>query len=424
MKRSLYVYNNGDLKRKDNTLQFTSYEGEKRDIPIERINDIYVMSEMTFNTAFINYISQYGIPIHFFNYYNFYTGSYYPKESLLAGQLLVKQVEHYTDYEKRIEIARKFINAAADNIYRNLRYYNSRGKELSEFMNEVDHLRKKIPKAKAVDELMGIEGNIRRYYYTAWNEIVNQEIQFEKRVMHPPDNMINSLISFVNSLIYSKTLSEIYHTQLNPTISYLHEPGARRYSLCLDLSEVFKPLIGDRLIFSLLNRKQITEDSFTKELNFLHLKKEASKLIVTEFEDRLKTTIMHKELGKKVSYQYLMRLEAYKLIKHLIGEKEYEGFKIWWQFMYVVLVYDISQIENGQKRWSRVFKICKKYLSHIQNSVFEGEISKVQLVQLQQELKPYVDKDLDSVIIFKSRHERWLDKEFWGKEEDKTSFLI
>lgn len=270
MKRSLYIYNNGDLKRKDNTLQFTSYEGEKRDIPIERINDIYVMSEMTFNTAFINYISQYGIPIHFFNYYNFYTGSYYPKESLLAGQLLVKQVEHYTDYEKRIEIARKFINAAADNIYRNLRYYNSRGKELSEFMNEVDHLRKKIPKAKAVDELMGIEGNIRRYYYTAWNEIVNQEIQFEKRVMHPPDNMINSLISFVNSLIYSKTLSEIYHTQLNPTISYLHEPGARRYSLCLDLSEVFKPLIGDRLIFSLLNRKQITEDSFTKELNFLH----------------------------------------------------------------------------------------------------------------------------------------------------------
>ena len=78
-------------------------------------------------------------------------------------------------------MTRKFINAAADNIYRNLRYYNSRGKELSEFMNEVDHLRKKIPKAKAVDELMGIEGNIRRYYYTAWNEIVNQEIQFEEK---------------------------------------------------------------------------------------------------------------------------------------------------------------------------------------------------------------------------------------------------
>lgn len=330
MKQSFYIYNNGDLKRKDNTLQFTTYEGDKRDIPIERISDIYVMSEMSFNMSFINFISQYGIPIHFFNYYNFYTGSYYPKESLLAGQLLINQVEHYTDSAKRILIARKFIEAAADNIYRNLRYYNGRGKDVSLYMREIDFLRRKISDTASVEELMGIEGNIRKQYYMAWNIIVDQEINFEKRVMHPPDNMINSLISFVNSLIYSKTLSEIYHTQLNPTISYLHQPGVRRYSLCLDLSEVFKPLIGDRLIFSLLNRRQITEESFTKELNFLHLKKEASRLIVEEFENRLKKTIMHKELGRHVSYQYLIRLEAYKLIKHLIGEKEYEGFKIWW----------------------------------------------------------------------------------------------
>lgn len=330
MGQSFYVYNSGDLKRKDNTLQFTSYEGEKRDIPIERIEDIYVMSEMTFNTSFLNYISQYGILIHFFNYYNYYTGSFYPKETLLAGQLLVKQVSHYSEYGKRMVIARKFIEAAADNIYRNLRYYNGRGKDVSEFMTEIDSLRRKIPGTATVEELMGIEGNIRKHYYAAWNIIVDQEIHFEKRVMHPPDNMINSLISFVNSLIYSKVLSEIYHTQLNPTISYLHEPGARRYSLCLDIAEVFKPLIGDRLIFSLLNRRQITEESFTKELNFLHLKKESSKLIAQELEERLKKTIMHKELGRQVSYQYLIRLEAYKLIKHLIGEKEYEGFKIWW----------------------------------------------------------------------------------------------
>ena len=330
MGQSFYVYNNGDLRRKDNTLQFTPYEGDKRDIPIERIDDIYVMSEMTFNTSFISYISQYGIPIHFFNYYNFYTGSFYPKEKLLAGQLLVKQVEHYSDYDKRIVIARKFIEAAADNIYRNLRYYNGRGKDVSAYMSEVDDLRRKIPDTDSIQELMGIEGNIRKHYYAAWNVIVDQEIRFEKRVMHPPDNMINSLISFVNSMIYAKVLTEIYHTQLNPTVSYLHEPGVRRFSLCLDIAEVFKPLIGDRLIFSLLNRRQITEDSFTKELNFLHLKKEASGLIAKELEERLKKTIMHKELGRQVSYQYLMRLEAYKLTKHLIGEKEYEGFKIWW----------------------------------------------------------------------------------------------
>ena len=92
--------------------------------------------------------------------------------------------------------------------------------------------------------------------------------------------------------------------------------------------------------------------------------------------------------------------------------------------MYIVLVYDVSQAENGARRWSRIFKICKKYLTHIQNSVFEGELSKGQLAQLQKVLKEYIDKELDSVIIFKSRQEKWLDKEFWGRKDDLTSFIL
>lgn len=92
--------------------------------------------------------------------------------------------------------------------------------------------------------------------------------------------------------------------------------------------------------------------------------------------------------------------------------------------MYIVLVYDVSQAENGARRGSRIFKICKKYLTHIQNSVFEGELSKGQLAQLQKELKEYIDKELDSVIIFKSLQEKWLDKEFWGRKDDLTSFIL
>lgn len=180
MKQSLYMYNSGELRRKDNTLRFISYEGEKRDIPIERISDIYIISEMSFNTAFINYISQYGIPIHFFNYYNYYTGSYYPRESLLAGKLLIEQVQNYIDYDKRMLLARKFIIAAADNIYRNLRYYNSRGKDVSGAMNMIGSLKRSIQKSETIEELMGIEGNIRREYHTAWNIIINHDINFEK----------------------------------------------------------------------------------------------------------------------------------------------------------------------------------------------------------------------------------------------------
>ena len=92
--------------------------------------------------------------------------------------------------------------------------------------------------------------------------------------------------------------------------------------------------------------------------------------------------------------------------------------------MYVVLVYDVSKDENGQKRWSHIFKICKKYLSHIQNSVFEGEISVVQLTKMKQELEPYINSRLDSVVIFKSRQQKWLDKELLGKQDDLTDFIL
>ena len=330
LKRSYYIYNNGEIHRKDNTLQFTNTENETRDIPIEQVEDLYFMSEMTFNTSFINLVSKYQIPIHFFNYYSFYTGSFYPKESLLAGNLLVKQVGHYENDEKRLFIARKFIDAAAANIYRNLRYYNGRGKNVEKVMIEIESLRKKILKTESINELMGIEGNIRKQYYSAWNTIVDQKIDFEKRVKNPPDNMINTMISFVNGLVYTRVLGEIYRTQLNPTISYLHEPGVRRFSLSLDLAEVFKPILGDRLIFSLLNKNQITQSCFTKDLNYLHLTKDASRTISMKFDEMLKTTIYHKELEKDVTYQHLIRLECYKLIKHIMGEKEYEGFKMWW----------------------------------------------------------------------------------------------
>ena len=105
MKRSFYIYNNGLLSRKDNTIKFTDETGANRSIPIEIVDDINIMGEMDFNSSFINYISRYGICVHFFNYYSFYSGSYYPREKLVSGELLVKQVEHYSDNEKRLNIA-------------------------------------------------------------------------------------------------------------------------------------------------------------------------------------------------------------------------------------------------------------------------------------------------------------------------------
>jgi len=89
--------------------------------------------------------------------------------------------------------------------------------------------------------------------------------------------------------------------------------------------------------------------------------------------------------------------------------------------MYIILVYDIEMDEGGAKASRRIFKTSKKYLTHIQKSVFEGEITPALLKKLELELSKYIRSDKDSVLVFKSREERWLQKEFWGKEDDKTS---
>lgn len=320
-----YIFSSGELKRKDNNIYFND-----KALKIEMTSDIYLFGEVTLNTKCLNFLGQNKKAVHFFNYYGFYTGSFYPKETNVSGKLLVKQVEYFQDREKRVELAREIIKSASDNIFRNLRYYNGRGKDLKNEMEIIKNYQLELNKAQDVSEIMGIEGNIRKVYYSTWSKIINQQIDFEKRVKRPPDNMINTLISFINTLIYTTCLSEIYKTQLNPTISYLHSPGDRRFSLCLDITEIFKPLIVDRMIFSLLNKNMINEEDFAKESNFYYLKDKGRKKILEEYDKKLKQTITHKELKREVSYQTLIKLECYKLIKHLLNDKRFEGFKIWW----------------------------------------------------------------------------------------------
>ena len=183
MKKSYYLYKSGKIKRKDNTLEIEYKDSTNKVIPIEQVDDLYVMTEFEFNTNLLNFLSQYCINVHFFNYYGFYTGTYYPKESLVSGKLLIKQVEAYTNVEKRTYIAKAFILAASYNIYRNLNYYKNRGKtDLENYIKEISFYRNSLKSCKDVSEIMGIEGNIRKVYYSTWNTIINQDINFKKRI--------------------------------------------------------------------------------------------------------------------------------------------------------------------------------------------------------------------------------------------------
>ncbi|NLN96099.1 MAG: type I-B CRISPR-associated endonuclease Cas1 [Bacteroidales bacterium] len=334
MKQTYYLFNPGRLSRKDNTLKFVPFdeegnEGPPRYLPVENVEEFYTFGALDANSSLYNFLGRHGISVHFFDYYENYTGSFMPRDGLLSGKMLVKQVEAYQKNTSRIIIARKFVEGATFNILKNLKYYHNRGKDLTEIITAIENLSSSIGSYNRINELMGIEGNIRQFYYDAFNLIINT-FEMGVRTKQPPQNEVNALISFGNMMCYSQCLRAIHQTQLNPTISYLHSPGDRRYSLALDIAEIFKPLLVDRTIFKVLNKREIQSMDFEQKLNRIILTEKGKKTFISSFENRLNETIKHRSLNRNVSYRHLIKLECYKLSKHILGIEEYKPFKAWW----------------------------------------------------------------------------------------------
>ena len=293
MKKTFYLFNPGILERKDNTLKFTpcAEEGEDmsvtsqpRYLPVEDISEFYVFGSLRANSSLFNFLGQKDIAVHFFDYYENYTGSFMPRDSLLSGRMLLAQTSYYQNLKKRMCIAQKFIEGAAYNMIKNLQYYNRRGKDMEELIDLMKKLSSQISQTSNTEELMGIEGQIRQYYYAAFNLILN-DFEMGNRTKRPPQN---------------------------------------------DIAEIFKPILVDRVIFKVLNRKEIQEKHFDRKLNKCLLNSSGKKIFVKALEDRLQETIQHRSLKRSVSYRHLVKLECYKLAKHLLAMEEYKPFKMYW----------------------------------------------------------------------------------------------
>jgi CRISP-associated protein Cas1 len=329
MKKDFYIFSSGRLKRKDNTCYFVDSEEKKRSLPIHQIENLYLFGKVDLNTDFFILLNQYSVLVHFYNYHGFYSGTFYPRSQKVSGFTVVHQSNHYLDKNKRLFLAQQFIGSAVFHMLRNLRNY----RKYSEVQNILKLIQEKsnlIETSKNIQELMGIEGVIRQLYYSAFNFFLPNQFAFDERTKRPPRDPLNALISFGNSLCYTTVLSEIYKTHLDPTISFLHEPSTKRFSLSLDIAEIFKPLLVDPVIFSLLNKKRIKETDFENLEGMVLLNDSGKKKFLQSWSEKLKTTVHHRRLKRNITYQYFIRLECYKLIKHFIEDEPYKPLKAWW----------------------------------------------------------------------------------------------
>lgn len=326
--KTRYIFSQGKLSRKDNSLYFKNENGQYVHIPIEGTKEIYCMNEVSINTKLLDFLSRNQVITHFFNYHQGYSGTFYPKESLISGKLVIEQAKFFA--ENRLHIACQIVIGIAENIMFVLSHYARHGnQESKDYILKYKSVAKRINEVTTIQQLLAIEGELWQNFYRTFNSFLREDFVFNKRVKRPPDNPINALISFGNTFLYTKTISQIYQTHLDQSISFLHEPGTQRFSLSLDLAEVFKPIIVFRTIFDCVNNRKIQVDKhFDSKYNYCLLNDEGRKKFTSELQKRMDETFIHANLKRKTSYTTALKMEGYKLMKTIIEGEVFSPFLI------------------------------------------------------------------------------------------------
>lgn len=255
--------------------------------------------------------------------------TFYPKEHYSSGKLMLKQASVFES--QRLVIAKAIVKGIGDNIYELLYHYYKHDKK--EVKKTIDWIKtdfcRLLERADSIKFILAVEGDLWQRFYAEFPNILPEDFMLNKRVKRPPNNPMNAMISFGNTLLYTKTISAIYQTHLDQRISFLHEPTEGRFSLSLDMCEVFKPVIVFKTIFYLVNNRKIqVEKHFEKKVNYCILNEEGRNLFIKEFEDRMESVFLHPILKRKVSYRTALKLDCYKLIKFILEGKEFQPYSM------------------------------------------------------------------------------------------------
>ena len=325
-----HVFADGELSRSENTLRIDTLDGDTKYLPVESIDSLYLHGQIDFNTRVLGVLNENGVPVHIFGWKDYYQGSYLPKREQVSGNTVVEQVRAFDDNEQRIRIGQQIIQASIHNMRRNLVYYDGRRGEFESAIDELERHKDEVPGVAGINELRAVEGNARKTYYECFDRILRDPFTLTRREYNPPTNETNALISFLNGMVYTTCVSAIRKTALDPTVGFVHEPGDRRFTLSLDIADIFKPILADRLVFRLVNRQQISISDFEEELQGCLLTEDGRLTVLEEFEQTLDETIEHPRLNRKVSFKTLVQTDVYSLKKHILTGEPYHATERWW----------------------------------------------------------------------------------------------
>lgn len=326
--RTHFLMVNGRIRRQDNNLYFDRYDEDNnvtstKPLPIKGLDEIYLLAKIDLDSYSMAFIAQNNILLHFFSPFQSFRGNFFPSSSNSvnkSGFVLLQQLRAFDDPVHRLYLAKQITEGHFKNGAINCKKYGI------DF--EVNKYLQNLEKAKTINEIMVSEGAFQKNYYQVWNSIIKNQRSFKfiARSKQPPTDKINCLISYVNTRIYNIVLSEIYKTELDPRIGFLHEPNYRALSLHLDVAEIFKPIIGDNIIFTLLNKNEITTKDFKTDSGRIRFTNEAIKKIELKIIKKMTEQTM---IGKqKLTWRQVIRREVNQIKKSICESAEYKPFTL------------------------------------------------------------------------------------------------
>ncbi len=324
-----HIFADGELSRSESTLRIDTLDGNTEYLPVESVDSLYLHGQIDFNTRALGLLNEHGVPLHVFGWKDYYRGSYLPKRGQVSGNTVVEQVRAYDDH-RRLDIGQQMIQASIHNMRRNLVYYEGRKEGFSDTIATLEDLKREAGNTDGINQLRAVEGNARKAYYDCFDRILRDPFGLSKREYNPPTNEANALISFLNGMVYTTCVSAIRKTALDPTVGFVHAPGERRFTLSLDIADIFKPILADRLIFRLVNRQELSISDFEDELDGCLLTESGRITALEGFEETLDETIKHPRLERNVSFKTLVRTDIYSLKKHILTGEPYHPTERWW----------------------------------------------------------------------------------------------
>lgn len=327
--RNYHLINDGILTRKDYTILFENEEG-KYYLPVETCGSINVYSQVSFSSSFFEYAKKKRLIVNVFGKHGEYIGSFYTNTHKDAANMMLKQALIYNDVFRRTEIAKKIELASLHNQRENLRYYYKKSKN-AHLKEAIDYMTACMDEMKVCENTNGlilIEARAKQKYLQCFDIMLgNEEFVFEKRTRRPPLNEVNALISFGNVFLYQRIATEIRKTALDIRIGFVHSTSNRSETLNLDIAEIFKPIIVDRAIFTIINNMRISKsEHFEKNENgAVLLNKIGKRIFIKELEQKLYQKVSWNGVNR--TYDAIIRNEIQKIIHEIKGEEKYKPFK-------------------------------------------------------------------------------------------------